>query len=42
MKKMNLNVDRTPKAGLLDAKAVQYICLERSRLCVATAASDEV
>lgn len=41
MKKMNLNTDHTPKAGLLDAKAVQHICLERSRLCVATAAVDE-
>lgn len=41
MKKMNLNADHTPKAGLLDAKAVQHICLERSRLRVAMAATDE-
>lgn len=42
MKKMNLNVGRTHEAGLLDAKAVQHICLERSRLRVAVAALDEV
>lgn len=42
MKKMNLNTVHTPKASLLDAKAVQHICLERSRLRVAMAALDEV
>lgn len=41
MKKMNLNVDRTHEAGLLDAKAVQHIYLKHSRLCVAMAAIDE-
>lgn len=42
MKKMNLNVGRTHEAGLLDAKAVQYIYLKRSCFCVAMAALDEV